>query len=341
MSLRLCFSTIGAVLFFLTCDALALSGNIKPGRLKNKKVVIVNSYHKGYEWSDAVVDKASDILKHYKIIVRVITMDTKRNSGENFIKQAALKAKKTIEKFNPNVIIACDDNASQYLIKPYFKDSKYPVVFVGVNWDAGVYGYPYKNSTGMIEVEMIEKLYAFLRKYAKGSRVGFLSSGDKTSRKVAKTYNRLFFNGKLKVLLTDDFKQFKNDFLKFQNDVDILIIYTNGGIKNWDRTGFEKFAIDNTLIPTGSAQDWMAPYVLATFAKNPEEFGSFAADSAMQILSGMEPQEIPVQVNQKTRLTVNTLIGDRLKIVFPLSIIKTAKIYPPGISPKSKKGLLK
>ena len=46
------------------------------------------------------------------------------------------KAKAEIDAFKPDVVIAADDNASKYLIEPYFKDAALPFVFCGVNWDA-------------------------------------------------------------------------------------------------------------------------------------------------------------------------------------------------------------
>ncbi len=62
-------------------------------------------------------------------------MDTKRNTSEKFKKNAAIRAKTAIENFKPDLIIATDDNASKYLITPYFVDSKTPVVFARLNWN--------------------------------------------------------------------------------------------------------------------------------------------------------------------------------------------------------------
>jgi len=79
-------------------------------------------------------------------------MDTKRNKNIDFIKAQALKAKNLIEKVKPDIVLTSDDNAAKFLIVPYFKDSKIPFIFSGVNWTAEKYGFPFKNVTGMIEV---------------------------------------------------------------------------------------------------------------------------------------------------------------------------------------------
>lgn len=102
-------------------------------------------------------------------------MDTKRNKSDDFIKEVALKAKNIIETFKPDVVIAADDNASKYLIEPYYKNASLPFVFCGVNWDASVYGYPYRNVTGMVEVAGAKKLVDLLKDFVKGGKVGLLA----------------------------------------------------------------------------------------------------------------------------------------------------------------------
>jgi hypothetical protein len=101
-------------------------------------------------------------------------MDTKRHSDESFKIEAAKQAKAEIESVKPDVVIAADDNASKYLVAEYYKDAVIPFVFCGVNWDAAVYGYPYNNATGMVEVTPVPQLVDQLQKVAKGNRVGFL-----------------------------------------------------------------------------------------------------------------------------------------------------------------------
>jgi hypothetical protein len=83
-------------------------------------------------------------LKESGIELKVFRMDTKRNADEAFKKDAALKAKAEIEAFKPDVVIASDDNASKFLIEPYYKNASLPFVFCGVNWDEKCTGFPVK-----------------------------------------------------------------------------------------------------------------------------------------------------------------------------------------------------
>ena len=116
------------------------------------RILYVDSYHAGYAWSDGVTEGIQKVLKDADVKLEIYRMDTKRNTSEAFKRKAALDAKALIESFKPNVVIASDDNASKYLIQPYFKNARLPFVFCGVNNSGDAYEYPYKNVTGMIEV---------------------------------------------------------------------------------------------------------------------------------------------------------------------------------------------
>ncbi|MBM3298742.1 MAG: hypothetical protein FJY85_02165 [Deltaproteobacteria bacterium] len=133
---------------------------------KGKIILLVNSYHEGYEWSDGIEKRAREVLDGTGVELRFFRMDTKRNNSVEFGKEAGLKAKAFVDELKPDVVIAADDNVQKYLVVPFLKDTSLPVVFCGVNWDASMYGFPCKNVTGMVEVDMIQELLELLRRYA-------------------------------------------------------------------------------------------------------------------------------------------------------------------------------
>ncbi len=189
------------------------------------KVLIINSYHRGYAWSDDIETGVSGVFnKHPEIEHKFHRMDTKRNASEEFKKTAAIKAKDLIESWKPDVVIASDDNASKYLVVPYYKDADLPFVFCGVNWDATPYGYPFKNVTGMVEVALIDELVKTLKTYAKGDRIGFLAP-DLTSTRKDLDFYKIFSGIKFsEEIFIKSFSEWKAAYLKFQNSVDILIV---------------------------------------------------------------------------------------------------------------------
>lgn len=126
---------------------------------QHKKILYVDSYHAAYPWSAGITEGIKNVIdEHDDIELKIIQMDTKRHSDDEFKKTAAQKVKDLIESLQPDVVIASDDNASKYLIVPYYKGSKLPFVFCGVNGDAEVYGFPYRNITGIVEVKLINQI---------------------------------------------------------------------------------------------------------------------------------------------------------------------------------------
>ncbi len=288
-----------------------------------KKVLFVDSYHQGYAWSDGVTNGVKSVIEGKNITLKIVRMDTKRHPSEDFKKEAALKVKAVIEKFKPDVVIASDDNASKYLIEPYFKGSDLPFVFCGVNWDASGYGFPTKNITGMIEVTPVPQLLAQLKPYAKGNRVGFIGPDILTSRKEVENYKKVF-GMTVKEYFAKDFNDWEKGFKELQNSVDILLVDSDGGLYSDKSSEMKAFVEANTKVPTGASYDFMAPYVLLDFAKIAEEQGSWAAHAALKILDGTSPAGIPVAKNKEGKLYINARIAKTLGVDIPFDIIQSA-----------------
>jgi len=299
-----------------------------PSAYAGKKILFINSYHEGYEWSDGVETGVHNGLDGTGVELKFVRMDTKRNPDAAFGEKAGEQVKAEIEAFKPDVVIAVDDNAQKYVIVPFYKGTSLPVVFAAVNWDASAYGYPTSNVTGMLEVELPGQLVDQLKQYAKGARVGYLTVDSETERKVVDIYNQRFFNGQLKPYWVKTLDEFKKTFGQAQNEVDILFMGNNAGADRWDQAEMEKFVLDHARIPSGSINSWMAPYSLVTLAKSPEEQGEWSAKTALSILNGTPISSIPVTENKKGKLILNLPLAEKLAVVFAPSMLKNAETYP-------------
>jgi ABC-type uncharacterized transport system substrate-binding protein len=259
--------------------------------------------------------------------LKIIRLDTKQHPEEEFGKAAGQNAKAEIDAFKPNVVITSDDNSQKYLVVPYLKGTGVPVIFNGVNWDASAYGYDPKQITGMVEVELPDQLINLLKTYTKGTRLGYITVDTETERKVVDTYNKRFFDGQMKAYWVKSQDEFKTAFLAAQQEVDILFLGNNAGTSDkWDAAGMKQFFQENTTIPTGSINDWMAPYALLTLAKSSQEQGEWSAQAALRILDGTPVSDISVAENKKGQLMVNLVLGDKMKVVFAPSLLKNAVI---------------
>jgi hypothetical protein len=118
-------------------------------------------------------------------------------------------------------------------------------------------------------------------------------------------------------LLADDFQTWKEYFLQANENADLIYMPTNGAIKNWDDEEAQKLVEENLKIPAITCDDFMMPYVVFGLTKVAKEQGEWAAETALEILYGKKPSEIPYTKNTQTTAFINaTLAG---KVDFRLS----------------------
>ena len=317
--MKKCGIYAGAVLALILVFASASAA----ADFSGKKILFVDSYHEGYQWSDGIVSGAKTVLDGRGIDFKVFRMDTKRNSNEDHKKKAAWQAKALIDSYKPDVVITSDDNAAKYLVEPYLKNTKTPVVFCGVNWDASIYGFPCKNVTGMVEVTPVPQLLEQLKPFAKGDRLGFIGPDTLTSTKEAENISKAF-GLSLEKYFSKNAEDWKNGFSELQNKVDILIVDSDGGLYAEQSDQLIAFVEANTNIPTGTSYDFMAPYALLDFAKAAEEQGGWSAEAALKILSGASPESIAVGQNKEGKLILNARIAQKLGLDIPYTLIEAA-----------------
>lgn len=290
------------------------------------KILYVDSYHAEYIWSADITRGIQSVLEpRQDVELKIFYMDTKRNQSEEEKKQAAHAAGKLIESWNPDVVIASDDNAARYLIVPYYKGKDLPFVFCGLNWDASVYGFPARNVTGMVEVALYHPTIAALKKYAKGDRIGYLASDTVSERKELENIVKQF-GADFTVRFTRTFEELKQAFLELQQQTDMILIQECRSVKGFDHKEMLDFVKENTKVPTGSMQKYLAGYALLTFAKIGEEQGVYAARTALEILAGRSPQQIPVVANKKAKIFLNMKIAKKMGIRFPVDLIENAHL---------------
>lgn len=288
------------------------------------RILYVDSYHAGYGWSDGITEGIQSVLQNENVELKIFRMDTKRNTSEDFKKKAALGAKAVIEEYNPDVVIASDDNASKFLIQPYYKNASLPFVFCGVNYSGDSYGYPYKNVTGMVEVSPMTKLIYSLKHFNRAEKVAMLIGDSYTDHKDAESYSKIV-NLPFDVIHVADFDQWKDQFVKVQYDYNILLLGNIVSIKGWDDKEAQRVVLSNTRIPTGCDLDFVAPYAFLAYTRVAQEQGRYAAQTALKIIDGTAPSEIPVTNNVEGDLIINLKVAKAGGFKVPNSMLRKAK----------------
>ena len=295
--------------------------------LGGKKILYIDSYHEGWPWNARIADGIRRVLRDTGVELRIVYMDTKRNPSEEFKVAAGQRVRDIIETFHPDVVIASDDNAAKYVVSAYYLGSTIPFVFCGINWNPGQYGLPASNVTGMVEVNLVDKMVRQLAKYSAGSgrRIGYLASDTYTERQDGKQYRILLGPQLTEELYVRSFPEWERLFAEIQERVDVLIVGTPG-LADFDWSEAERFALEHTRVPTGTMNDFIMPVALLGYLKVPEEFGVWSAQTALTILRGTPASEIPVVTNRRFELILNLKVADRLGIVFSTNLLKNAEI---------------
>ncbi len=266
----------------------------------------VSSYHAGYEWNDGIEKGIEETLQG-RCKLEKFYMDTKRQPSEQFARNMARKARDYIEKNKPDVVIACDDNASKFLVKPYFRNAEQRVVFCGINWTADEYEYPYENATGMIEVAPILPLLKIINHIIeKPSKGVYLSADVLTEHKDFLRYKKIYETEgvALKGVFVKTLAEWKEMYVAAQ-DADFIILNNNSGINDWNAEEASRFVRNNVGVLTVTNYDWMMPYAMMAMTKLPEEQGSWAAQVALALLDGEKVADIPVVVNRRWNIYIN------------------------------------
>jgi ABC-type uncharacterized transport system substrate-binding protein len=294
-----------------------------------RKVLYVNSYHEGYVWSDELEMGLLKALSRSDLLIdlKILRMDTKRNSAEEEIKEQALYIKDYIEEWDPDVVIGSDDDFVRYVLVPYFREGEIPFVFCGVNCDASPYELENRNITGMVEVDPVNETVELLSLLTEGRRIGFLGSDlyyawrivDFSARDLGKDFDL--------VLMVDNMESWKSAYLRMQKEVDMLLLSSPSGLSDFNEDELLDFVQEHGVIPSGNMLDGEIAYAHLGVTKVAEEQGWWAGNAALEILDGRSAGDIPFTQNSQTKILLNMTLAGNLEVPIPLDLVQSSILY--------------
>ncbi len=301
--------------FFRGCCALILCLYFSSVWGSEKTVVYLNSYHSGYSWSDSEYSAFKSQLADYTIKIHPFYMNTKHIKTPAELALMVEKALRFIKRHSPDVIVAADDNASKMIIEPYFKNHHIPVVHIGVNIDASVYGYPYKNSTGMVEMEGLENLIQVISSYDHDSKVIMIFANTTTGLKKYRYYIQNINN--LHGVMINNFDEFKSAILTIKQDDYLLVLDTLEGMDDFNEQQVKSFLASNVKHPIISVSNSSQKFAHFGYIKVPDELGIWAGQTVEQILLGKPVSEIPAAVNSHFSVFINSDFAKKSGVTVP------------------------
>ncbi len=321
----------------------------KPLPMKDrKKVLVLHSYHEDYTWLKEVdkgilsglAEERFDPNKN--INLQYFYMDTKRKTSEKWKREISAKAIEKIKTWQPDLVIATDDNAQKYVVAK-MKDSGTNFVFLGVNADPKAYKFidsmdnPGGKVTGSIERARFEQSIKLLKRLSPGARKIAIACDDgPTGASVVKRILSKASELDIEVVASrriGNFSEWKNYISSVQDKADALLVvvyFTLKDNKGNAVSGDEvlNWTINNSKLPDIGFWSWAVEGgLLASEAISGYQQGHYAATVGSYVLMGQSPGDFPVDKPQRGELCINMARAKMLGIDVPADLKRVATIY--------------
>lgn len=286
------------------------------------KVLVVMSYDDAFPWVIETKEGLESVLAS-TCEVKYFYMDTKK-----YPEAAAQKGKEAYhlyESFEPDGVIASDDDAQSEFVVPYLKDKvKTPVMFCGVNAEPAKYGYPASNVSGILERYHVSESIAFAQQIIPSVKTFSYMMKDSTTGTAALEqiksemagYSAKFVAAKMPKTL----KETKAMTLELKAQCDILFTPTMQGIAGDNNESLS----DKEVLPV-MAEIFGKPIIggsgynikcgmLCGVIKTGQEQGRTAGKMLLKAMEGAPVSQMPITRNQQGKRIVNVTIMKKLGI---------------------------
>lgn len=270
-----------------------------------KNILLLNSYNRGYVWSDNIVTAIEEEIKESNIIANVDIeyMNSKLIFDDQYFDKLYVLYKYEYSKMKYDVIIANDDDAYMFLTK--YRDKLFPgtpVVFCGVNSVGADKLKEQQNFTGVLEDTSLDATVEMIRTvHTDAGRIHIIT--DNT------TLGKIIVNNVIKISAknpsiaftvenTDKIDDILDGLAKLDEHTIVLLAPSfvkdhKGKFLSVKET--TKLVTDNTEAPVYAIADfYMENGVMGGKVNNPRLQGEAAAKMALAILNGKSIETLPV-----------------------------------------------
>ncbi|GAB4338435.1 MAG: ABC transporter substrate binding protein [Desulfobulbaceae bacterium] len=295
---------------------------------RGKKVLVVTSYHEGYEWSEDIIATLREELPGAQFTV--FHLDTKRNPGNG--KEKGAQAWALYKSLQPDAVIAVADNAQTFFVVPYLRGkSSTPVIFCGVNDDASRYGYPAANVTGVLEKKQYRESFSFAQLVDPKIRaVGVLyrpSPSNSVNLAQIEKEKAGYTVDVITTIPVESMAEVRKALSDYGAAIDALLILNltgitdDSGAKLEGREAIARITGETDLVTIG-VSDWeVEAGALCGVVKTGEEQGVLAARQLLVFWEGVPISEIPIARNTGGRRVINMKTLRKLNIPLQPEII--------------------
>lgn len=328
-------------LFVMTPNAIAEE--------KPSNILLLNSYHKGFVWTDDITHGIEVSLKDEPIELHVEYMDTKRQFDTIYQGLLLKLLQHKHKKHQYKLIVTSDNNAFEF-VKSH-RDSLFgniPVVFTGVNYVGNTELSGFSNVTGINEKANIKDNVLLIKKLHPDCDtikiiVDNTTTGKRLQKQVLSFREQLGSDVSIKLVydLTIDelTKQLKKEpqgnivlfTLFFRDKENRFIEYDEGA----------KLVCKNSSVPVYGTWTFSLGYgIVGGYLTNGYDQGILAGQQVLQIINGVDINSIPIEMNPPSSSMYDYRELEKNGIsISDLPVNSMVKYKPPTFFQKYKNGL--
>ncbi len=310
-----------------------------PAAAPKFRILHIMSYHSPWEWTDGQLNGFKAALQDADVEYKVIQMDTKNHSDEEWKQQVSQEAKEVIDTWQPDLVYTTDDDVQKYIVQDYV-DKDIPFVFSGVNADPASYGFVgSKNVTGVIEHQHFIESVELLKQIAPGvKKIAIVVDDSPFWHGVTKTMQaeESQLPADVEIVSYDlikTFAEYKQKVAEYQTAVDAIAML---GVFNFkddqgNNVPFQdvlQWTTENSNLPDFSFwEDRISHGTLSSVTVSSYEQGLAAGQMARAILvEGKKPADIPMKPTVKGVPVINLARAKALGFNLDSDILLTAKV---------------
>lgn len=277
--------------------------------LNKPRVFILHSYDTDYSWVTDINEGFARVLKNKAYNTRYFYMNTKRNPGVEYKQRTGETVVKMIRDWNPDILIAVDDDAQKFAARHFIDDPKIKIIYTGVNAFPEDYGFDKaKNATGILERLPFEAFKEVFVQILPPNRRKVMHIADSSSTSVFIQHEVEAYDWGPMVLtetiLCDTMEDWDRAIDRANREADVLFVThyhtlkDDKGIVIEPRKVIERMEPRLKIPAIGSWGFYVEDGGMMAVAVSPYEQGEEAARMAVRVIEEkISPREIPVQTS--------------------------------------------
>ncbi|MBU3136206.1 diguanylate cyclase [Clostridium gasigenes] len=288
------------ITFLLTINVYATSFK--------KNILILTSYHRGYEWNDIIEQGFLSILKNYGeyINIKIEYMDALNNNDENYYDKLLTLYKHKYENSKFDMVI-CSDNWAYDFFQEH-RDELFPstpLIFTGLNNFESYKSQDklIENSTGVLEsIDIKGNIDLILTMHPDTKNIFIILDNTIVGTEISTDLNKLIYGNYSNV----NFQEIKNITLEDtiekinSNDKNSVVLFTSTSIKTNDGSTLYPVEVihnfkNKTYIPIYGIWDILLDNgVIGGKISSGFDQGVYAGKIAEKIINGEHIKNIPI-----------------------------------------------